>query len=576
MKYLPQNYFESLTNEIEVKAFRKEIEEVVFSHVEESDRMGKSTFSELEDLKTAQSKSDISARKVRLRELNIEIIELEQQADPSTSARLKEQLKQRREEYRVLENSKPAAVEKPEEETPKQRAVSEEIERTRALQATITERGKQAVDRLSAIKTDLTSLGSLKESINALDAHVKQGKEELRPICTSFGLDIDLIVSHRISTESIDAKATELAAEVKALEAEHAGEFTEGTDFAALTSVPSLRKAHQYLADKLKALQETLSAPQRRYQRYLQTLSEINKKMEDVMGEDESPKPGTFKDLEARIRYIEEDLQAQLDTRYSDRDDLARSIFTSKEKVRSFYEGLKSSVEEKLATVSSEAFDVSIDASFVPELVTQTARGPFRGAVEGRSDLEKRMIDVNWNDVETILSFAKTIIADIKAEDISKQIKDVKRLYDLLFSLEYFEPRYELRLGGKNLNQLSPGEKGLLLLVFYLHLDREKTPLIIDQPEDNLDNDSIFTVLARCIREAKKSRQVVLVTHNPNLAVGADAEQILYVTLDKADNYKFTYESGSIENPRINDAIVKILEGSKPAFVQRRLKYQIK
>ena len=43
----------------------------------------------------------------------------------------------------------------------------------------------------------------------------------------------------------------------------------------------------------------------------------------------------------------------------------------------------------------------------------------------------------------------------------------------------------------------------LMLLVFYLHLDREKTPLIIDQPEDNLDNDSIFTVLARCIREAK-------------------------------------------------------------------------
>lgn len=297
---------------------------------------------------------------------------------------------------------------------------------------------------------------------------MKQGKEELRPICTRFGLDIDSIVSHRISTASIDAKATELAAEVKALEAEHADEFTEGTDFAALTSVPSLRKVQQYLADKLEALQETLSAPQRRFQRYLQTLSDINKKMEEVMGEDESPKPGTIKNLEARNRYIEEDLQAQLDTRYSDRDDLARSIFTSKEKVRSFYEGLKSSVEEKLETVSSEAFDVSIDASFVPShefprrflaLVTQTARGPFRGTVERRSDLEKRMVEVNWNDVETILSFAKTIIADVKAEDISKQVKEVKSFYDLLFSLEYFELRYELRLGGKNLDQLSPGEK---------------------------------------------------------------------------------------------------------------------
>ena len=47
----------------------------------------------------------------------------------------------------------------------------------------------------------------------------------------------------------------------KALSAEHAGEFIEGTDFDALTSVPSLRKAHQYLADKLKALQESPAQP---------------------------------------------------------------------------------------------------------------------------------------------------------------------------------------------------------------------------------------------------------------------------------------------------------------------------
>lgn len=103
----------------------------------------------------------------------------------------------------------------------------------------------------------------------------------------------------------------------------------------------------------------------------------------------------------------------------------------------------------------------------------------------------------------------------------------------------------------------------------------DSTPLIIDQPEDNLDNDSIFAVLARCIREAKKTRQVILVTHNPNLAVGADAEQIVYVRLDKVNGYHFSYESGAIEHPSTNGYIVKILEGSRPAFVQRRLKYQI-
>ena len=584
IKYLPQNYFESLTNEIEVTAFRKEIETVVFSHVDESERMGKASFAELEDLKTAQCKGDISALKVRLRELNIEIIELEQQAAPSTKGRLAEQLKQRNEEHHVLEQSKPPEVPKPEEETPEQRAISKQIEQTRTLQARITENSEQAADRLSAVKSDRVALRSLKDSIDSLDVHVKKTKEELKSLCTRFGLDVDIIFSHRVKTDAIDQKADEIKAEINKLEAEQNDEISKNTDFLGLSSVPDLRKAYQFLSEKLETLQETLSAPQRRYQRYVQTLSEVTKKMSEIMGEDEEPKPLTIRDLEQQIRYIEQELQAKLDKRYNARDELSRSIFASKEKVRSFYEGLKSSVEERLGSVRSNDFNVTIDASFVPShnfpddflnLVNQAALGPFRGTADGRDELNKRMTSVDWNNIESVLRFVRAITTDIQKKDISKQVKNIKLLYDLLFSLEYFDPHYELRLGGKNLNQLSPGEKGLLLLIFYLHLDKEKTPLIIDQPEDNLDNDSIFSVLARCIREAKKSRQVVLVTHNPNLAVGADAEQILYVSLDKADNYKFTYEAGSIEKPRINDAIVKILEGSKPAFVQRRLKYQI-
>ena len=155
------------------------------------------------------------------------------------------------------------------------------------------------------------------------------------------------------------------------------------------------------------------------------------------------------------------------------------------------------------------------------------------------------------------------------------QVTDTKEFYDFLFSLEYFRAKYELKSVGKNLNELSPGEKGLLLLVFYLQLDKDNIPLVIDQPEDNLDNESIFSVLAECIRKAKGNRQVILVSHNPNLAIGADAEQIIYVKLDKTDNYKFSFESGSIENPEINNRIVLILEGSQPAFLKRRLKYSI-
>ena len=585
VKYLPQNYFESLTNEIEVKAFRRRIEEVVFSHVDESDRMGKSTFSELEELKTAQSKNDISALKVRLRELNIEIVELENQADPATKKRLNEELNQKKEEHRVLEKSKPKEEPKPGGESPEQQAVTRQIEETRLLQVVIEEKGKAAIEHLSALKANLVELGSLKEALAAIDARVKEGKEELRTVCSKFDLDIDAIVTNRIDTQSIDDKITAIKITVRALEIESESPVLDDTDLSGFSSVPDLRAAYQFITDKLNGLQEALSAPQRRYQRYVQTMTDVQSKMAAVMGEEESPKPGTIKDLERRIAYIDKELRTRLDLRYNDRDELSRSIFEAKTKVRAFYESLKASVEERLASINSDAFKVTIDASFVAshdfaddlfDLVNQSASGPFRGATQGRAALDALMADVDWNEVESILTFAKGVIRAIFEEDVDKQVKDVKRLYDLLFSFEYFDAWYELRLGGKNLNQLSPGEKGMLLLVFYLHLDMEKTPLIIDQPEDNLDNDSIFTVLANCIREAKKTRQVILVTHNPNLAVGADAEQVVYVTLNKADSYKFSYESGSIENPRINDAIVKILEGSKPAFVQRRLKYQIK
>jgi hypothetical protein len=259
------------------------------------------------------------------------------------------------------------------------------------------------------------------------------------------------------------------SAAIKKLEADNNLTITGETDLTSLVSVPDLRRAHQFLSEKVKSLQETLSAPQRRYQRYVQVLSDLTAKMAAVMGEDENPKPGTIKDIKNRIRYIENDLTAKLDAKRADRDNIARSIFEAKTKVRAFYGALKSSVEERLESVRSDEFEVTIDASFVsmhefPEqffdLVNQASTGPFRGKVEGEAELASRMAETDWNDVESVLVFAKGIIESIKTGDVGKQVKDVKRLYDLLFSFEYFDARYELRLGGKNLNQLSPGEKG--------------------------------------------------------------------------------------------------------------------
>lgn len=104
-------------------------------------------------------------------------------------------------------------------------------------------------------------------------------------------------------------------------------------------------------------------------------------------------------------------------------------------------------------------------------------------------------------------------------------------------------------------------------------LDKDNKPLIIDQPEDNLDNHSVANILVTFIRKAKANRQIILVTHNPNLAVVSDAEQVIFVNIDKEKDYCFEYLSGSIENRQINERIVQVLEGSMPAFNKRKLKY---
>lgn len=76
-------------------------------------------------------------------------------------------------------------------------------------------------------------------------------------------------------------------------------------------------------------------------------------------------------------------------------------------------------------------------------------------------------------------------------------------------------------------------------------------------------------LLGECLKEAKQRRQVIIVTHNPNLAVACDAEQIIWASHDTKDGNRIQYVSGAIENPTINACLVDILEGTRPAFDNR-------
>lgn len=122
----------------------------------------------------------------------------------------------------------------------------------------------------------------------------------------------------------------------------------------------------------------------------------------------------------------------------------------------------------------------------------------------------------------------------------------------------------------KELNKLSVGMKGTMYLCLKLATDPFMKPFIFDQPEDDLDNNFIVNELVPLFKKIKKYRQVIIVTHNANLVVNADAEQVI---IAENNNEILNYKSGSIENQKIRDRICEILEGGEEAFRKRENKY---
>ncbi len=119
----------------------------------------------------------------------------------------------------------------------------------------------------------------------------------------------------------------------------------------------------------------------------------------------------------------------------------------------------------------------------------------------------------------------------------------------------------------RNISQLSLGQQQSILLAILIH-SRSKCPLIIDQPEDNLDSEFIYKTIVLNLKKIKEKRQVIIVTHNANIAVLGDAE--LIIPLKSTSLKSIVINEGSIDNPETRDSCCEILEGGEQAFKKRR------
>jgi hypothetical protein len=217
------------------------------------------------------------------------------------------------------------------------------------------------------------------------------------------------------------------------------------------------------------------------------------------------------------------------------------------------------------------------------EALLDKRRGPFPGIGKLGEAVREQIIE-KWNGEDAdqlgllILEFATTHFPpkpDAVALVGGRRVEDFARW---LYSVTHITAEPNVTLNGTALQYLSPGTRGALVLKLFMEGDHAASrPIIIDQPEENLDPRTVQSELVSMFRDAAKRRQVVLVTHNANLVVNGDADQVVIATSASRGAGTLpvlSYLAGSIEDQAIRAGICDILEGGEAAFRKRDRTYR--
>lgn len=203
----------------------------------------------------------------------------------------------------------------------------------------------------------------------------------------------------------------------------------------------------------------------------------------------------------------------------------------------------------------------------------------------------------NFNMDELVAELRKMFEAIVENEDYVLSKRAEKKAVSKMLLNDHFFDYWQIEYKGDKLGEMSTGKASFVILMLIIGLSRSKAPILIDQPEDNLDNRSITTELVTYLRDKKLERQIILVTHNPNVVVNADAENIIVAHqkgqnhIDSGSPFRFDYINGALENSfikilkegsekvdilksmGIKEHIAEIVEGGKEAFKRRERKY---
>jgi hypothetical protein len=595
VKYIPQSFLEKLCVSEEDSAFEEEIKKIIFSHTPVSERMGFSSLEELITYKSEIINKDLGIIKGEVDDLNQRIINIEKKTSDGFKQSLNESLSAKQTELENHNLLKPKPVDEPKNDPgleERNQYINSQITEIKSAIEHKTSKQAQLNESKAKALIELGELEKSKQSIETLRGVANEAYKTQQGILQKYGIDISTVITFQFDLNPIDILLKEKQTTIANANRELNGSVDEAS---GIEIIPGLNDQIVQLNAELGKLEDKLDEPNRIYQKYLKDVHAWAVRRDSIIGDVQTF--GTIRYFESQLEYLEKTLPTELSSAIETRNTLLRKLFAKKLELVDLYKLSYKPISDFISKYGHmmKDYEINLSAEFTIDgftekffdQISQGAKGTYIGIEEGNKYLSELIPAFDFNDVESVIEFLSNIRESLLIDkrpdqkeakrDLDQQLKKgytQDDFYRFLYGLDYLKPTFRLNLGTKTLSELSPGERGALLLIFYLFLDKDDRPLIIDQPEENLDNQSVYNYLVHFIKEAKKRRQIIIVTHNPNLAVVCDAEQVIHMSIDKQNSNTVSFKSGAIENPTLNKAIIDILEGTRPAFKNRTDKYE--
>nr|WP_314711275.1 AAA family ATPase [uncultured Comamonas sp.] len=579
-RYLSQQFVEELCSSARVSdGLIAEIERVIFDSHPQDGRDGAIDFTELRDLRTARFQQAREREAEAIADLSDRIaIEIEKEA---SSEGLAQQVAQKTGQIKSYnEDLAKLVVKGTEAQAARHTQIGQAVQTLRGtIQSYSNQRRTFVAMQDEVASTRATKAPELLRQAKERHLHSGLNQQQWDEFLLIYKGNVDQNLAGYVVWA--DQQVAALTGPIIPVGDPNTPLFPDTTDISKLplnTLLAEMMRLETLLSadNVIRGQYATLS---RRITQESATLLSLNSRLSDAQG--------------AAMRR--KDLQNERDAAYGR---LFQAIINEQASLADLYAPLMERLTASTGTLRKLGFSVrrvvDVDAwgTIAEEnLLDRRKSGPFqgRGALISKAN---SMLRSAWetgsaSDVQAAMtSFISKYMRDLMSQapygqDQNAEFRGwLKDFAHWLFATDHISVRYEIVYDGIDIRKLSPGTRGIVLLLLYLALDdADDRPLIIDQPEENLDPKSVFEELVALFIEAKAKRQVIMVTHNANLVINTDADQIIIADAGPhpaGGLPPLKYMSGGLENAAIRKAVCDILEGGEEAFRERARRLRVR